>query len=73
MNKVVNKICAGSISIEAKTMQTTAIKHEVNYIIECALSDHISFVKELLTFGIGCSWTLLILVLYIILKIPLMP
>jgi len=38
-----------------------------------ALSDRISFVKELSTSGIGCPWTVLISVLFIVLEILLMP
>jgi len=50
-----------------------AINSKYTSILTVALSDRISFVKELLTSGIGCPWTVLILVLFIVLEILLMP
>jgi len=50
-----------------------AINLKYTSVLTVALSGRISFVKELLTLGIGCPWTVLILVLFIVLEIPLMP
>ena len=50
-----------------------AINLKYTSVLTVALSDRISFVKELLTSGIGCPWTVLILVLFIVLEILLMP
>ena len=50
-----------------------AINSKYTSVLTVALSDRISFVKGLLTSGIGCPWTVLILVLFIVLEILLMP
>jgi len=74
---------AGTLTREIQTKFNFKFKHtlgpqntgqiKVKVLLTAFNRINVAFVKELLTCGIGCPWTVQILVLFIVLEILLMP